>query len=476
MHPSHADNRCKQLQVRTGLPPTGRAQFVKDLMPTAGLFEGVEWHVSPDPFRLDPEFATRLHKLGGHLHAFNRAANQLYLRSRKGQSPAWIADYLDRGKPQSLLDFARMNRFKNDLPRVIRPDIIPTDDGFVVTELDSVPGGIGLTGWLGQTYGGLGFDVIGGACGMVKEFARMMRSAAGKDNPSIAIVVSDEAATYRPEMVWLANGLREEEGMQAFAIEPKQILFHEDGLAVMTEDREVRIDVVYRFFELFDLKNIPKAELVMYAAKKGTVMVTPPYKAHIEEKMWMALFRHPLLQEFWKAELGADCFAELQRVFPMTWVLDNRPLPPHSVIPGFTFRGRPLQDWSELLDASQKERELIVKISGFDEKAWGSRGVVFGQDVSGDEWKSALDPAIAAFPEHPHILQVFHRGKQTPVEYHDFARNELRSMQGRARLCPYYFIVGDEPRLAGVLATVCPADKKILHGMPDAIMAPCAVG
>jgi hypothetical protein len=28
-------------------------------------------------------------------------------------------------------------------------------------------------------------------------------------------------------------------------------------------------------------------------------------------------------------------------------------------------------------------------------------------------------------------------------------------------------------RLGGVLATVCPADKKILHGMPDAVMAPC---
>jgi len=26
-----------------------------------------------------------------------------------------------------------------------------------------------------------------------------------------------------------------------------------------------------------------------------------------------------------------------------------------------------------------------------------------------------------------------------------------------------------------VLATICPADKKIIHGMKDAILAPCAV-
>jgi hypothetical protein len=47
------------------------------------------------------------------------------------------------------------------------------------------------------------------------------------------------------------------------------------------------------------------------------------------------------------------------------------------------------------------------------------------------------------------------------------------------RLCPYYFVSGDwgrpQAKLGGVLATICPADKKIIHGMRDAIMAPCAV-
>ena len=33
-----------------------------------------------------------------------------------------------------------------------------------------------------------------------------------------------------------------------------------------------------------------------------------------------------------------------------------------------------------------------------------------------------------------------------------------------------------EAKLGGVLATICPADKKIIHGMSDAILAPCALG
>jgi len=52
-------------------------------------------------------------------------------------------------------------------------------------------------------------------------------------------------------------------------------------------------------------------------------------------------------------------------------------------------------------------------------------------------------------------------------------------MPGRVRLCPYYFVLGQgdaaRAHLGGVLATVVPADKKLIHGMTEAILAPCAV-
>ena len=47
-------------------------------------------------------------------------------------------------------------------------------------------------------------------------------------------------------------------------------------------------------------------------------------------------------------------------------------------------------------------------------------------------------------------------------------------MQGRVRLCPYYFVAHDEATLGGVLATIVPADKKLLHGMKDAAMVPAS--
>jgi hypothetical protein len=43
------------------------------------------------------------------------------------------------------------------------------------------------------------------------------------------------------------------------------------------------------------------------------------------------------------------------------------------------------------------------------------------------------------------------------------------------RLCPYYFVASDKAQLCGALATICPADKKLLHGMKDAILVPTAI-
>jgi hypothetical protein len=45
-------------------------------------------------------------------------------------------------------------------------------------------------------------------------------------------------------------------------------------------------------------------------------------------------------------------------------------------------------------------------------------------------------------------------------------------MKGRARLSPYFFVNDGKAALGGMLATACPADKKILHGMSDAVMVP----
>ena len=119
---------------------------------------------------------------------------------------------------------------------------------------------------------------------------------------------------------------------------------------------------------------------------------------------------------------------------------------------------------------SQKQRELILKISGFSERAWGSRGVFLGSDLSAEEWKAAVNQSLAEFETHPHLLQRFAHTALTEHSYYNFEQEKIVPMKGRLRLCPYYFVENDKANLGGILATLCPADKKFIHGMQDAIM------
>ena len=92
-----------------------------------------------------------------------------------------------------------------------------------------------------------------------------------------------------------------------------------------------------------------------------------------------------------------------------------------------------------------------------------------------DEWMAVIDGGLAIFERTPHILQRFHKGKRIQVTYLDNATGGVRPMDGRVRLCPYYFVAGDEALLSGVLATIAPADKRLIHGMSDAVMTTAQV-
>jgi hypothetical protein len=433
------------------------------------------WRVGPEPFWLEPSEIGYLEQLGQHLLKFYQGVNHLYFESLKDRQPRWISDYLHLGKPESLIEYGRMNRFKTFLPGVLRPDLLPTDTGMVATELDSVPGGIGITGSLGQHYSRLGYQIAGGPNGMIEGFVKMIRHLM-TDDPirRTAIVVSEESRQYRPEMRWLAEALTRH-GLETLLLEPKEVIFTEDHLLAKKGNELLPIDVLYRFFELFDLKNIPKAELILYSARKERVLITPPIKTYLEEKMAFAFLHHPVLETFWQQELGEETFRLLKSLVPQTWILDSRPLPPYGLIPNLRLRMRPITDWKELAKAGQKERQFVIKPSGFSDLAWGSRGVIVGHDLSQEDWAKALHSALEGFDRTPHILQDFHKGRKYTVNYYDPATDRLEPMEGRVRLSPYYFVQGEKAVLGGVLATICPIEKKLIHGMVDAVMVPCGV-
>lgn len=430
-----------------------RVERIRAALPVGGLFAGKDWRWSPDPLVLSGSEVRAIERLGRLLQQFLRVCDLFYRRSVKGSLPAWVAEMCDAGKPADLVAHAR--RAAHDgpdaLPRVIRPDLILTEDGFALSEIDSVPGGIGLLDWLNQTYAAEGFDVLGGARGMRDGFASLA------DGRALDILVSEEAGDYRPEMEWLAAVLRG------------------DGLGVRVDSAEgyrPRDARVYRFFELFDWGRIAGMEEMAGAWADGKLAVTAPMKPWLEEKLWLALLWAAPLRHDWELAMRRARFDRLRELTPFGWVMDPAPLPPHGVLPRLE-----AHSWSEVAGFSQTRRELVVKASGFHPLAWGARSVTVGHDVPHDEWAAAVDRALAAFPETPHVMQVFRHARVVRHRVWDDKTGGLREMEMKARLTPYYFVAGDGAvRLGGVHATLCPADKKILHGMSDAVMAPCVAG
>lgn len=416
---------------------------LQSALPASSLFGGGSWRWSPEPLALTQQEGRFLESLGHPLARFQNACDDIYRRSASGRLPTWIARLLDAGKPGWLTDWQRRPETSQQQPAIIRPDLILTGSGFALTELDSVPGGLGITAWLSETYARAGFDVLGGAHGMVDGFRRILPEGAD-------ILVSQESADYRPEMEWLASRLGEN-----WQVSPAETHIP-DGTPV------------YRFFELFDWQSIPAARELARRAAENNSRVTPPFKAHLEEKLWLALFWSPSLQTVWQQSLRGNHLNRLRQIIPHGWIPDPTPLPPLAGLPYLN-----VHSWQEIAGFSQNQRRLVLKISGFHETAWGSRGVHIGHDVSSNEWRDLIQSALDQAGSRPRILQEFREGRliEHPVFRPD---GSLETMRGRARLCPYYFTdTTGHTLLGGCLATIVPADKKKIHGMSDGILVPC---
>ena len=419
---------------------------LRDGLPEGGLFGGGSWRWSPEPLRLTKAEARKLTSLGHPLAQFQRACDALYRRSVSGKLDGWLSELLDEGKPDWLAKLQHQPGLAEQFPRVIRPDLILTEKGFAMSELDSVPGGIGVTAWLSQVYSKAGYEVLGGENGMIEGFRSLLPDGG-------TVLVSDEAGDYRPEMNWLTGQLGDVW-----------------KTAAAEEYEPAAGDALYRFFELFDWESISSSRRMAELSAKGDLSITPPFKAHLEDKLWLALLWSPALKKVWEQTLRSSHLQRLREIVPFGWVLDPTPLPPHAALPKLN-----AHSWEEVADFSQKERQLVLKISGFHETAWGSRGVFIGHDLSSSEWSERLTTALGQSSEQPWVLQEFREGRR--IEHPVFRDDgSVEMMQGRVRLCPYFFTDGSgHTKLGGCLATLVPADKKKIHGMSDGALIPCVV-
>ena len=135
-------------------------KFLKSTFEENPLFESKSWKYSPSPFPLSLEQYQEIKDIGVACCEFYQTLNFLYFASYNNQSilrnkkyfVPWITRYYNYGKSDLLIKHALISRLKKETPVLMRPDLLLTDDGFKLTEMDSVPGGFGLTTFLHKLY------------------------------------------------------------------------------------------------------------------------------------------------------------------------------------------------------------------------------------------------------------------------------------------------------------------------------------
>lgn len=422
------------------------------------------FRISPEPYIVDRQLAERLDALGPWLRDFYHAADRLYRLSASGDAPAFVAKHLDAGKPDWLVAVARAESFLDQIPVIIRPDLLFTASGMRATELDSVPGSMGLLAFLEETYSRLGFQLIGQQS-TADAFLQALQSLPGADGLTV-IVVSDECSGYRLETAWLAERWQEQGADSPVVVRPEQLTYTADGVWL----DGVKVARVYRFFELFDWQNVPGAHALLHLAAAGEVALTPPPKHYLEEKMWFAFLHDPDLAVYWRQLLGDEALSGLQQIFPATWLLAPD-------------RGGPYGNWQRLRQTSRRERPFVLKPSGFSALAWGGHGFSRGKDYTTGHWSETIEQLLQESGRSPFVLQSYEHSLPRQVSFYDVPTAQISQFSGKTRLCPYYFLrlnnrnwaAPEDVSLSGALATTVPMQKPVIHGMTEAVMSPTAI-
>lgn len=449
----HCIEACQRIDAAIG-----HARVLRPTLRPNSAARFASFRIGPTPYLISPQRADELQKMGMHLKDFYIAMDELYRLSKIGNVPGFIARYLDAGKPSWLVELAQAEAFHGQVPHIIRPDLLLTAEGWRVTELDSVPGSMGLLSFFEQVYAA--WPLVGAgqtATAMARALTDFM-----SPNEQAAIVISDECSGYRAETTWLSRRWHDA-GLFIPTLNPERLQIQNGRVSYQGQ----RLQLIYRFFELFDIDNIPGAKELLHLGAVGKMKITPPPKPHLEEKMWFAWLHHPELQAEWKQLLGHESLAYLQELIPPTWLLCRDPR---------AFAGGPLGSLAQLRQTSRRSRPFVLKPSGFSPLAWGGHGFSRGKDYTTGRWARTIDDYLALDSTSPYIIQSYLQSEPQIVEHYQHSSESINSFEGKLRLCPYYFLHDEQVTLSGALATLVPLSKPIIHGMTDAVMVPTAVG
>lgn len=389
--------------------------------------EKIPFRVSPEPLRLSPEQATEIDAIGKDITCFYLAAEELY---RTDES---VQELLNTGKPEVFLaDHPAQYLF-------VRPDMIITDRGFAVCEVETSPFGLALAEILNRGYRDAGFETMV-ANGTLTDYIQGTTPTEG------TIVYSKKTQSYAGQMAFLADNVFSGQDRTWIAEKAEDV------------DPEGQ-NATYRGFYLAEYMTDPAVRLLLEANLSNEQTLLPSPTPHLEEKAVLSLIWDSRFERKLRAQLGDASYNHLREVIPPTWVVGQEKYFAPGLPNGY-------ESSVDLVNLSRNKRAFVLKSSGFSATSSWAEGVHFLGKKSVEVDEQRLREAESNTTSL-HVIQAFHRGAVHAMQYID--RDEIIPMSALIRLTPYFAFDGTRTGdLVAIKATGC-ENTDFIHASSSSI-------
>lgn len=382
-----------------------------------GTSDVLPFRVSPKPLFLSSEQQAEIYRIGVDVVDFVAASDSLYKESDE------VRDLLNRGKPEIFCDSYRPTNYL-----FVRPDLIVTDSGFTVCEIETSPFGLGLAHLLNYGYQQAGFETM-------VDSSTLPNYVQGVTPPTGEIIYSKKTGAYSGQLTYLADTV--------FARDWK-------AHSIDTHDPASQL---YRAFYLSEYTDDPQVRALLDSVSDKDVL--PSLTPYIEEKAVLALLWDKRWEGFYRKSLGNATFQHLRSVIPPSWIVGEEV----HFAPGMPDG---VQHSVDLATLAKSKRAFVLKTSGFHPKSSWGEGVTFLHKKSG----TAVDSLLRGLSDEPNtinIVQEFTKPSDNPMEFTE--HGEVKTMNAKLRITPYFSMEG---KLIGIKATGRQGTEYI-HGTTDSI-------
>ena len=382
-----------------------------------------------EPFKLTQNQKEEMLNIGKEICNYMDACIDLYHKNEE------VRILLDRGKPD------RYKNVKEVKYLFLRPDLILTDEGFIICEIETSPFGLALAEVLNDAYGILEYNPIISQ----NQLKNYMQQQTNKDG---IIAYSNKVQAFKGQLDFLANQVF---GNNNRHWESKNISVQQDRL---TSDKEI-----YRAFYLNDQYN---DEMVAKILNENHLHI-PSETPQFEEKALLVLIWDKRFVVFFKEQLGEAGFELLRKAIPKTWIIGQEQYVDGGLPNGYLKS-------KDIGQIGKSKRKYVLKESGFNNNSSWGKGVHFLHKCGGNN-ASKLIKEAEEDTEHLYIIQEFKQPETVEMTYIDnnYVYNQK---QVKIRVTPYFSYSDNKGELIAAKVTGCDISSELIHAGTGSINAP----